>query len=269
MSASIKLGQVSNPVPSNRYVGFYPCLQNAADSTIYNSIVDASGKNNHAVLAGAANAHTNAWGTPNCYTAGAVYGNFAYVLKSAFADWIWSPTKRDSLLWSGRVYLPVAGDGALMAFGTSSTTGGFWIETSATGYAGGPGIRIKFYDTTIGTADPLGYAQLTVAAWHTVTIILDGPGNQGYLFVDGLIAPVNASSNPRALPDIATMTIQGAALNPTFLGLNGGGGANPARGHGFHFAVIPRSAGSIADPYALAMRLHRNPLTPLAENELP
>lgn len=267
----INLGSIKTLVPSTRYVCFLPCLQASPDSLT--KLIDRSGKGNHAV-AGSGGIGAAAWSTTaNCFSAPSTADAGAYLAKTAYADWTWGDGIRDSLVFSAQVYSPyTAASDTIFRTGTSASTGGWWIETGAAfGSGSTPGAKLKFYDTAAGSVDTVGNINLTANTWQTVTAIIDGPGNQAYLFVNGVLAPVTTSTNPRALTDVSIMTPQPASVNPWIMSSPTGHSETTygKKTRAIHFAVIPQSAGAIASPVALAMRLHRNGFTPLATNELP
>lgn len=262
-----KLGLTVAPDISDRYVAFYPCFQASPDSLT--TVIDRSGKGNHA-LAGGSGIGASAWSNANCFTCATPASTGAYLQKAASESWVWSPSRRDSVVFSTRIYTPntVASD-TIFRTGTAASTGGWWLETNSTGFTGSaPGVRAKFYDTVGGTLDPVGYAALAANTWTTVGLLIDGPGNQAYLFVNGVLAPVSTSVNPRPLTDISTMTVQAAAVDQ-WIGAGPSGASDVKRFRGLHFAIVPESAGAIANPQALMRRLHTAPFTALSRSELP
>ena len=274
MGIITKLGRALDPaaasVVSSRYVGFWPSFQASPDSLT--TLIDRSGNGNN-MVAGGSGIGGSAWSNSNVYTSATAANTGVYLSKAAakLAAWTWTPTQRDSLVFSARVYTPnSAATDTIFRTGTANTTGGWWLETSSTGFTGStPGARLKFYDTVTGTQDPVGFVSLPANTETSICAIIDGPGNQGFLFVDGLLAAVSTSTNPRPLVDISTMTVQQAAAADCYLGAGPSGATDVKRFRGVHLAVIPASAGAIADPYALAMRLHRHPYTQLTTRELP
>lgn len=271
MGQSAKLGSLKTPIISPRYVAYFPCFQAAPDDLT--KILDRSGKGNDAVAAGSG-IGSAAWSTTaNCFSSISSSGYGAYLPKAAAASWTWTASQHDSLVWSAQLYSPYGqASDTIFRTGTANSTGGWWIESGSTFFTGStPGVKVKFYDTVAGVLDPVGNASVAANTWQTVGVIIDGPGNQAYLFVNGVLAPVSTSVNPRPLTDVAIMTVQAAAADP-FINSSPTGHAETSYGkkiRGMHYAIIPASAGPIADPAALAMRLHRNPFTALTENELP
>ncbi len=268
MSRILKLGKVV-PTISTRYVGFYPCMQAAPDSLV--TVIDRSGKGNHAI-AGSSGIGASAWANANTFTSATAANTGANIPKSAAAAWTWNATTKDSLIWSARVYTPnsvSAGAETIFRTGTANTTGGWFLETDSDAYTGAaPGVRLKLYDTTAGVRNPMGFGSLPANTETTVTIIMDGPGNQFYMFINGVLAPVTSGTNPAALTAGDIYTVQAAAAEP-FIGGAITGVTDVKRIRGLHYAIVPASAGAIPDCYALAMRLHRFPFTPLASSELP
>lgn len=270
MSRILKLGKVA-PTISTRYAAFFPCLQAAPDSLV--TLIDRSGKGNHA-LAGGSGIGAAAWSTTaNAFSASNSTTTGAYLPKSAASSWVWTPTQRDTVVWSAQIFSPYAGaSDTIFRTGTGSVTGGWWFETGATfGSGSTPGVKLKFYDTVTGVQDVVGNANVTASTWQTLTVIIDGPGNQAYVFVNGILAPVTASTNPRPLSNVNIMTVQAAAVDPYIMSSPTGHSETSytKKIRGMHYAIVPASAGAIPDCYALAMRLHRFPFTPLAASELP
>jgi len=270
MSRILKLGKVV-PTISSRYVCYYPCLQASPDSLV--QILDRSGKGNHAV-AGGSGIGASAWSTTaNAFSASSSSATGAFLAKAAAAGWTWTTGTKDSLVWSAKIFSPyAAASDTIFRTGTSNLTGGWWIESGSTfGSGSTPGAKLKFYDTVSGVQDPVGNVNLTASTWQTLTAIIDGPGNQAYLFVDGVLAAVTASTNPRPLVDINTMTVQAAAVDPYIMSTPTGHSETTytKKIRGMHYAIVPASAGAIPDCYALARRLHNFPFTPLSTSELP
>lgn len=262
-----KVGRIVDSI-SPRYVGFWPCFQAAPDSLT--TLIDRSGKGNHC-LAGASGIGAGAWANANTFTTTNASTTGAYLPKAAYAAWTWDATNKDTMVWSARILIPTittAGD-TIFRTGTSASTAGWWIETHPTAFTGAtPGIRVKLYDKVNGSADVLGYCSITANTEFTFTLVLDGPGNQVYMCVNGVIAPVTSGANPRALSaSVNTLTPQASAVDP-YVG-SSPTGADVKRIRGLHIAIIPESAGPIPDVSALAMRLHRNPFTALTAKELP
>jgi hypothetical protein len=273
MSSIAKVGRHVESI-SQRYVAFFPCLQAAPDDLT--KVLDRSGKGNHAVAA-ASGIGGNAWANAQAFTSATAATTGAVLSKAAAAAWTWNPSNRDTLIFSCQVYTPntVASD-TIFRTGTAASTGGWWLETNSTGFTGSaPGVRAKFYDLVNGTQQSLGYAALPANTWASLCLILDGPGNQAYMFVNGELAAVSANTNPRSMnsgsggTSVNEMTVQQAAAADIYLGGSPSGATDVKRLRALHFAVVPASAGAIADPYALVMRLHRSPFNALAATELP
>lgn len=268
MGQIIKLGNLVQTI-SSRYVGFYPCFQAAPDSLVM--VIDRSGKGNHAIAAGSG-IGASAWSNANQFTSSISASTGANIPKAAAAGWNWNPTTKDSLVWSAKVTTPntvAAGGETIYRTGTSNATGGWFIETDSDAFTGAiPGVRVKFYDTTAGVRVPMGFASLPANTETTVTLIVDGPGNQFYLFINGLLAAVSTGTNPASLTVGDTYTVQAAAAEP-YIGGTTLGCIDVKKFRGLHYAIIPMAAGAIPDPAALAMRLHRHPYTALSASELP
>lgn len=267
MGVIAKLGRVTDSI-SSRYIGFWPCFQASPDSLT--TLIDRSGKGNHGV-AGASGIGGAAFGTPLMFTSNTAANTGALLAKAALAGFLFNASRRDSLVWSARVQTPnsVSSD-TIMRTGTSASTGGWWLETNSTGASGSaPGVRLKLYDTVLGAISPMGYAALPANTETTVGFIIDGPGNQFFLAINGVLAAVSTGTNPASAAGATTgIDVQASALDAYFGGASQGG-SDVKKLRGVHIAVVPSSAGAIADPAALLMRLHQFPYTALAASELP
>lgn len=269
MGQIVKLGNIA-PTISTRYVAFYPCFQATSDALLK----DRSGKGNDGVFTGTwfSAPAANAWPNANQFTSSTSSAVGANIPKAAAASWTWNPTTKDSLVWSAKVTTPnsvLAGSETIFRTGTGSASGGWFIETDSDAASGSlPGVRVKFYDTVAGARNGVGWCSLPANIEATITFILDGPGNQAYLFINGLLAAVSSSTNPAPLTVGDTYTVQAAAAEP-YLGGTTIGCTDVKKFRGVHYAIIPASAGAIPDPSALAMRLHRSPYTALSASELP
>ena len=267
--AITKVGRIAASI-STRYVGFWPCFQAAPDSLT--TLIDRSGAGNN-VPAGASGIGASAWSNANQFTSSNAATTGAALPKALLAAFNFNSSVRDSLVFSVRVSTPNSNAGdTIMRTGNGSVTGGWWLETNSTGYTGAaPGVRLKMYDQSTGAQAPMGYASLPANTETTICFIIDGPGNQFYLFKDGVLATVSSGVNPTTLSGVITTSMNvlvAAALDPYF------GGASPGvtdvkKLRGCHIAIVPASAGAIADPVALAARLHQYPYTALTARELP
>lgn len=253
-----KLSQLKAQTPAAGYIAFYPMFQPATDTTI----TDRSGKGN----AGLINSGIvgELWATANCVTAKAVASGTKRISvpKAAWLAWTFNATVRESLLIFMRVQ--IADPAAVRN----------WCGNGASGFAGG-GINmqlktgadwgkavIKFMDRTDASTSAFADVMLgadIATAWHDLAVLVDGPNNLAYSYVDGV--PVNSVS-------ITTIdAMDGNSTGETFsIG-------SPTASAGFdtkiqcvHVLRLPAGLSPI-NRDALIYRLHKNPTLPLTTKE--